>query len=197
MAAVIFQKVADTLPTRVEFDRIHRTLGPCSKDLDRPRDLICRLHKYTLKETVLQKAWEYGDLEFDGASIKILLDLSRATLQHRAMLRPVLELARQLNITYRWGFPLSATFHRDHCSFNLRTPNDLPALFWFMETDPFPVQNWLMFLHQMARRAGQGTSWRSTQPRPQRSRRRSRAPSLGGLINMEIWVLKHALRNLE
>lgn len=73
--------------------------------------------------------------------IKILPDLSRATLQHQALLRPVLELARQLCLTYRWGFPLTVTFRRDLRYFTLRMPEDLPALFVFMETAPVAVPN--------------------------------------------------------
>lgn len=79
-AVVIFQMVVGSaVPEQVEFDWIHRALGPRPTDPTRPRDLICRLHRYTQKETVLRKACEYGDLEFDGVAIKILLDLSRAT----------------------------------------------------------------------------------------------------------------------
>lgn len=43
--------------------------------------MICYLHYYTHKENIIRKAWEAGDLEFDGAPVKILPDLSRATLQ--------------------------------------------------------------------------------------------------------------------
>lgn len=81
----IFQKILGTAPT-LELDRVHRTLGPKSSDPERPQDVLCRLHKYTQKELILRKAWEHGEMEFDGAAIKILPDLSRATLQRRALL---------------------------------------------------------------------------------------------------------------
>lgn len=72
-AAVIFQKVSGAaLLEQVEFDCIHRALGPRPTDPARPRDVICRLHWYTYKETVLHKAWEFGELDFDGAMVKIL-----------------------------------------------------------------------------------------------------------------------------
>lgn len=90
----IFQKVLGTAPPKLELDQVHRTLGPKSPDPDRPRDELCRIHRYTQKDLILRKAWDYGEVEFDGAPIKILPDLSRATLQRRALLRPMLDLAR-------------------------------------------------------------------------------------------------------
>lgn len=73
-AVAIFCRITgDSLPTNLEFDRIHRALGPRSSDPNRPRDVICRLHHYTYKEAILRKAWEAGDTDFDGASVKILL----------------------------------------------------------------------------------------------------------------------------
>lgn len=97
----ILQGVLDTPQTSIELDRVHRTLGPRPSDPDRPRDVLCRVHRYTQKDLVLRKAWERGEVMFDGAEIKILPDLSRATLQRRAMLKPILELARGLGCTYR------------------------------------------------------------------------------------------------
>lgn len=68
---------------------------------------------------MLQKAWEKRDVDFDGATLCILPDLSKATLQHRAILKPVLEVARQSGITYRWGFPISLTFKKAQQFFTL------------------------------------------------------------------------------
>lgn len=61
--------------------------------MDRLRDIICRVHHYSHKELILLKAWETGDIDFDEASLWILPDLSRMTLQRRALLKPVLEIA--------------------------------------------------------------------------------------------------------
>lgn len=55
--------------------------------------MVCRLHHCTHKETILRKAWEAGDIDFYGSPIRILPDLSRATLQFRALLCSVLDLA--------------------------------------------------------------------------------------------------------
>lgn len=113
----IFKKVAgEHLPVQIEVDRVHRALGPRSFDPSRPRDVICRLHHYIHKEAITRRAWESGDLVFDGANVKILPDLSIAMLHRRALLKPLLDLDRRRNATYRWGFP---TFHRGQRSFQL------------------------------------------------------------------------------
>lgn len=92
--AAIFRNIPGVdLPPRLEFDRVHRALGPRSADPARPRDVVCRLHHYLHKEEVLRKSWEAPAIEFDGVELKILPDISRATLQRRALLKPLLELA--------------------------------------------------------------------------------------------------------
>lgn len=112
-------------------------------------------------------------MDFDGTLIKILPDLSRATLQRQVMLRPALELARQSGITYRWGFPLFATFWRAQHYITLRTPADLPVLFNFMEADPVSVPDWLQLLPKLTGHPFSSGPWRPLLPRPQRNRRRS------------------------
>lgn len=127
ITAIISQLLGDALPDNLEFDRIHRALGPRSADPEWPWDVICRFHRYTHRELVVRKAWDSGPVDFDGTSLKILPDLSRATLYCRAMLRPLLDLARRSGITYRWRYPLAITFRKLNSSFTLRLPGDLPA----------------------------------------------------------------------
>lgn len=86
-------------PNNLEFDRVHRALGPKPTDPDRPRDVICRLHHYTQKEQVLGNAWSKGPIDFDGARIASLPDVSRGTLQRTAMLKPLLEKLRHRKLT--------------------------------------------------------------------------------------------------
>lgn len=59
----IFQKVlASHPPKEMELDTVHRVLGPRSADTDRPRDVVCRVHHFTQKETILRKAWDLWTL---------------------------------------------------------------------------------------------------------------------------------------
>lgn len=100
--AIITTLLGAETPGNLELDRVHRALGPRPTDPGRPRDVICRLHHYTHKDAITRKAWELGLIDFDGAPIKILPDVSRATLQRRALLRPLLNLARDMGVPYSW-----------------------------------------------------------------------------------------------
>lgn len=75
--------------------------------------------------------------------MKILPDLSRATLQRRAMLRPLLHNIRKLGGTYRWGYPIALIVRKGSSSFVLQHPADLPELFSFLEIETFAIPNWL------------------------------------------------------
>lgn len=175
----IFQKLLGTAPPLLELDRVHRTLGPKPSNPERPRDVLCRLHRYTQKELILRKAWDHGEVECEGAMIKILPDLSRATLQRRALLRPALELAKRQGCTYRWGYPLAVTFRRETTSFTLRTP-ELPAFFEFLAAEPISVPDWLAFVPSPRNRLGTDFRRNHQPSRQQRSRRRNRTPSTEG-----------------
>lgn len=125
-ALAIFRNIAgDTLPPNVSFDRIHRALGPRSAYPNHPRDVICTVHQYTHKEIILRRAWEERDTEFDGAIIQILTVLSRATLQWRAMLKPVLG-SRSAFRNYLQMLPHSSDFRETvtvfHPTLTVRSP---------------------------------------------------------------------------
>lgn len=68
-AEILCRVLGEAALTDMEFDRIHRALGPRSPDLNRPWDIICRLNRYAHKELVIQRAWESGPIDFDGATI--------------------------------------------------------------------------------------------------------------------------------
>lgn len=74
-------------------------------------------------------------MEYDGTPIGMLQDLFTATLKRRALLCPILELAKQ-GYTYLWGYPLAVAFRKDTSSFTLHTPAELPKLFSFLVTEP-------------------------------------------------------------
>lgn len=143
ITAVFRQLVGMDAPASLEFDRVHCTLGPKPQDPDRPRDVICRLHRYTQKEQILRAAWNTDRIDFDGAELRIFPDVSRATLQRRAMLKPLLERLQWAVLQYRWGFPLQLTMRKERASFILRHHADLPDLFLFLNMEPFHIPDWL------------------------------------------------------
>ena len=72
---------------------------------------------------------------YEGSRIQILPDLSRATLQRRAMLRLVLDKIKQAGGTYRWGYPIAVIIKRNTQTFHLQQPRELPEMFKFMEME--------------------------------------------------------------
>lgn len=52
----LFHAVLEEPTGGVEIDRAHRALSPRSADPDRPRDVVCRLLRYTQKEHILRRA---------------------------------------------------------------------------------------------------------------------------------------------
>lgn len=139
-------------PQDLKFERVHRALGPRSTDLKRPRDILCCMLHYTHREIILRNAWELGEIIFSGSPIKLLADISRNTLQRRALLRPLLDKIMQLGGTYRWGYPISLTVRKGHSSFFLSSPADLPGLFFFLETEAIPIPHWLKAIPGQIRR---------------------------------------------
>ncbi|KAM4034889.1 uncharacterized protein ACNLHF_021601 [Anomaloglossus baeobatrachus] len=98
----IFNSLLGREPTEeLLIDRTHRALRPRNQDSNNPRDVICRIHCYTVKEEIMRQARIKSPFDFDGARLMFLADLSRTT---RA-LRPVLEALKERNIPYSWGFP--------------------------------------------------------------------------------------------
>lgn len=96
--AICQQLAIPALPQALAFERVYRALGPPSVNVDRPRDVIGRFHQYAHKESINSKAWEKGDLELDRSGKTFTLTTLRATLQRRAMLRPLLD-------KIKWGEP--------------------------------------------------------------------------------------------
>lgn len=172
----IFRTALDESGTEIELNRVHRTLGPRPSDPSNPRDVVCRLHRYLQKEAILRCAWEHGDVEHHGAQVRILPDLSRATLKRRALLRPLLELAKQKGFTYRWGYPFSVTFRNESTAFTLQATTDLPGLFRYLDTDPIQIPDWLQILPRPTGRSGPSAA-RGPLPPRQRGRRRCRSVS--------------------
>lgn len=131
ITSILNQYVGRDPTADILLERVHRTAGPISPSQDRPRDILCRVHYYHLKEEILRKAWSKGPLDFDRGNIKIFTDVSRRTLTMRRLLGPLLEKLRECGASYRWGH-----------SFLLNTPTDLTAALTFLDTDPVAVPDW-------------------------------------------------------
>lgn len=137
----------------IKMERIHRALRPKGRETDPPRDIICCIVDYKLKEDILRQARGRLQLIHDGANIQIYQDLSSITMQHRRDLKLLLDVLRSKGIQYRWKFPfcLSVT-HQSHTAL-LKVPEDLRS---FCDTLGIPlieVPNWYIeFRHPTTRR---------------------------------------------
>ena len=127
--------------TPIPMERIHRALRPKGKDTDPPRDVVCCLVDFSLKEDILQRARSQRLLH-EGTPIQLYQDLSGITLQHRRDLRPLLDALRAQDTRYKWKYPfcLSAT-HRGKTAL-LKVPEDLPHFCEAMGLPLIPVPDW-------------------------------------------------------
>lgn len=107
--------------TQVEMDRALKPKDQAPK----PRDVICRVHSFTLKEDIMRNARVIKLILVDGAPVKLFPDLSWITLRKRKLLQPLLNLLQDNNITYRWGFPFSLTATHNGKTATLRVPEDI------------------------------------------------------------------------
>lgn len=137
----------------IEMERAHRALRPQSRDNEPPRDIVCCVVNFQLKEEILRKARERGQILHNGVEVKLFQDLSQITLQNRRALRPLLDALRARNITYRWKFPFGLSASSRGRSALLRTPDDLQTFCeqldlpiielpdWYAQF--FPAEPWL------------------------------------------------------
>lgn len=132
----------------LELDRFHRVPAFKSRASDRPRDVVCRFHYYTDKDAILKGAWAKGPYTLNNCQVSLLQDLAAKTLRMRKILRPLLDLLKSKNFSYRWGFPLSLIIRKEGRRFSLRSPSQLPKLFEFLDSAPIAVPDWLQIVFE-------------------------------------------------
>lgn len=60
--------------TTIKMERLHRALRPKGKPLDPPRDVICHIDDFLLKEDILRQARLRSNIKFEGSTIFIFQD---------------------------------------------------------------------------------------------------------------------------
>lgn len=155
----------------IEIDRAHRALRPPSQDMNNPRDVICKLHKYTLKDRIMQKMRGKPYFDFDGAQLASYQDISRRTLMQRRALRPLLEAIQDAGLSYRWGFPFFLQVTKEGKTVTLRNKDDLPYFLSSLGLDPVDFPDWRGASDFPALKLPLSQPWI---PAPRRNRRRDR-----------------------
>lgn len=159
--------------TPVEMERIHRALRPKGRETDPPRDIICCIVDFRLKEEILKMARGRPQILHNGAQVQIYQDLSGITLQHRRDLKPLLETLRDRQIVYKWKFPFCLSASTQGRTALLKVPEDLPHFCATLGIPMIHVPNWYAaFRPRNYTRGTDGTEHMETQA-PQPSRRRS------------------------
>ncbi|CAH2283767.1 Hypothetical predicted protein [Pelobates cultripes] len=148
-------------PPRIDLDRAHRALRPRNAD-NTPRDVICCLHEYRVKEMIMNKARLKPTWRFQGAEVALYQDLSPLTLEARRALRPVTQLLRSRNIPYKWGFPFCLLARHNNEWRPLRWPDEVPAFLQGMGLPRTEVTDWIL----------NPLEQRPNQPAPRAPRRR-------------------------
>lgn len=120
----------------IAMERIHRALRPKGKDSDPPRDVVCCIIDYRLKEDILRAARSLTPLLHNGTELRLFQDLSNITLQRRRELQPLLTVLRAKGIIYRWKFPFGLAATVQGRSALLRVPEDLHS---FCDTLGIPL----------------------------------------------------------
>ncbi|CAH2300915.1 Hypothetical predicted protein [Pelobates cultripes] len=159
----LFREILGTeAPETIEFDRAHRANRARAAD-NTPRDIVCCLHTYKLKERIMTKARLRPTWRFRDAEIALYQDLSPLTLEARRALRPITALLRERGIPYKWGFPFMLQARHNNEWTQLRWPEEVPRFLQRLNLPPTEVINWI--LGPVDPRQGPQT------PRQQRQRR--------------------------
>lgn len=107
-----------------------------------PRDIICCLQSFSLKEDIMRRARRNDQIIFNGETIMLFHDLSQITLKNRRALRPLLDKLREKDIRYTWRFPFALLVNHNGRQHTLRSPEDLPDFCHALQIDLIELPEW-------------------------------------------------------
>lgn len=143
MITGIFNNLLGRPPlTTIKMERIHRALRPRGKPSDPPRDIICHIDDFQLKENILRNARLRAKYMHEGNIISFYQDLSHITLQNRRDLKPLLDKLRDKGIIYKWKFPFGLQANNQGHIAVLRVPEDLQTFCKSMDIQYMDLPNW-------------------------------------------------------
>lgn len=110
----------------IEIDRAHRIQSLKEPDSKRSRDVICRINFFQIKGSIMAATRLHRDFEYQGTHLIFFQDLSRYTLIRRKAVKPLLDVLREKEILYRWGFPFQIIVHQKGQKIIFCSIEDLP-----------------------------------------------------------------------
>ncbi|CAH2276010.1 Hypothetical predicted protein [Pelobates cultripes] len=164
------QILGEEAPDTYHIERAHRALRPPRAD-GLPRDVICCLLSFQLKEAIMRAA-RTQTVTFMDAQISLFQDLSHLTLEARRALRPLTRLLQDRRIPYKWGHPFSLQARKDNSWRTMRWPNDVPGFLRALDLPAVAIPNWILM----------GPPQQATEPvrQPPAGNGRGRPPRRGG-----------------
>lgn len=115
---------------------------PRGPDIGPPRDIICCLQNFQLKEVIMRKARRNERIVFNGENIMLFQDLSQITLKKRRALRPLLDKLRDRDLKYSWRFLFALVVSSNVHQHILRTPAELPNFCAGLRMDFVDLPDW-------------------------------------------------------
>ncbi|CAH2224271.1 Hypothetical predicted protein [Pelobates cultripes] len=105
-------------------DRVHRVPKPSYLPDSTPRDVLIRAHFYHIKELILKTHRSKPNPHEEYPTVRILADLSAATLRKRREYQQVTTELRNRGLRYRWGFPTKLIVTRNGDTKILSNPEE-------------------------------------------------------------------------
>lgn len=82
---------AEEVPPSIQFNRAYRMLGSPKSNV--PRDIVIRVHDFTIKEWIAAKMWAINHFDLQGYQIAIFANLAKGTLQRRKKISAITQTA--------------------------------------------------------------------------------------------------------
>uniref|UniRef100_A0A803JMB6 L1 transposable element RRM domain-containing protein n=1 Tax=Xenopus tropicalis TaxID=8364 RepID=A0A803JMB6_XENTR len=139
----LFNKILKNDPVvGIEIERAHRVQKSKVAPPNSPRDILCCLNSFALKEEIISKARELTNLTHEESNIQLFQDISYSTLIKRKSLKPLTDILREKGIQYRWGFPFSLMATKDGLQAMLRLPKDMDVFCRKLQLPQMEIPGW-------------------------------------------------------
>lgn len=125
------------------FQRAHRVYRPKNSNVETPRDVLCCLLDFSIKEEIFKKARSAKKIEYDDKEVLIFQDISRYTLELRRNLQPLTSALRSKGLKYRWLFPFGLFINCTGRPIIVREPADIQKVTQKLDLHQIAIKDWI------------------------------------------------------
>uniref|UniRef100_A0A8C5PG62 Uncharacterized protein n=1 Tax=Leptobrachium leishanense TaxID=445787 RepID=A0A8C5PG62_9ANUR len=126
----------------IEMERWHRALRPKGPPGAPPRDIICCITRFGMKERIMEQARGKTAIRFEGTKVELYQDISQLTLHTRRVLRPLTAALQRGGLQYRWLYPSGIQVRTPHGPVTVRNNEELPNFLTLLELPPDIISAW-------------------------------------------------------